>query len=48
MTNWLIEQQIVISFLLLTLITLEAKAMKKFRNRGDLRTLVISPFIIDC
>jgi bla regulator protein BlaR1 len=28
MTNWLIEQQIVISFLLLTLITLEAKAMK--------------------
>jgi bla regulator protein BlaR1 len=28
MTNWLIEQQLVISFLLLTLITLEAKAMK--------------------
>ena len=28
MTNWLIEQQMVISFLLLTLITLEAKAMK--------------------
>jgi bla regulator protein BlaR1 len=28
MINWLIEQQIVISFLLLTLITLEAKAMK--------------------
>ncbi|PKG97531.1 M56 family metallopeptidase [Paraglaciecola sp. MB-3u-78] len=28
MSNWLIEQQIVISFLLLTLITLEAKAMK--------------------
>jgi bla regulator protein BlaR1 len=28
MTNWLIEQQIVISFLLFTLITLEAKAMK--------------------
>jgi bla regulator protein BlaR1 len=28
MTNWLIEQQIVISFLLLTLITLEAKTMK--------------------
>jgi bla regulator protein BlaR1 len=28
MTNWLIEQQIVISFLLLTLITLEAKGMK--------------------
>ncbi|MFT6990776.1 MAG: TonB family protein [Paraglaciecola sp.] len=28
MTNWLIEQQIVISFLLLTLITIEAKAMK--------------------
>jgi bla regulator protein BlaR1 len=28
MTNWLIEQQLVISFLLLTLITLEAKALK--------------------
>jgi TonB family protein len=28
MTNWLIEQQLIISFLLLTLITLEAKAMK--------------------
>jgi len=28
MTNWLIEQQLVISFLLFTLITLEAKAMK--------------------
>ena len=28
MTNWLIEQQLVISFLLLTLITLEAKAIK--------------------
>jgi TonB family protein len=28
MTNWLVEQQMVISFLLLTLITLEAKAMK--------------------
>jgi TonB family protein len=28
MTNWLIEQQLVISLLLLTLITLEAKAMK--------------------
>ena len=29
MTNWLIEQQVVISFLLLILITLEAKAMNK-------------------
>jgi bla regulator protein BlaR1 len=28
MINWLIEQQVVISFLLLILITLEAKAMK--------------------
>ena len=37
MTNWLVEQQLVISFLLLTLIILEAKAIKKPRRKSKSR-----------
>ena len=46
MTNWLIEQQLVISFLLLMLITLEAKAMKSLGASVIYTLWVLVPLLL--
>jgi bla regulator protein BlaR1 len=46
MTNWLVEQQLVISFLLLTLIILEAKAIKNLGAKAIYALWLLVPLLL--